>query len=120
MYFVYSLLPFTLFVMALWAFLKPYLKVPGREDAGRFFMMFLSCSAVLLVTSIIDKSGMLSSLVEKFSFGILEYSFVRWFIFPALLFASAKILDLYDKKKAEDFQKERAKTYSYKQYISRD
>ncbi len=112
MYFVYALLPLTLFLMALWAFLKPLMKVRGKEDWMRYFVMFLSCTAILFLTSLIDKSGVLKNLVEKFSFGILEYNFVRWFIFPALLFTVAKILDLYDRKAVARRKKAREEKYN--------
>ena len=112
MYFVYSLLPLILFLMATWAFLKPLMKVRGQEDGMRYFIMFLSCAGILFLASLIDKSGILKSLVEQFSFGILDYTFVRWFIFPALLFVAAKILDLYDK--VADAKKKKARSEKYK------
>ena len=112
MYFLYALLPITLFLMAVWAWLKPIVKVHGKEDGGRFFVMFLSCSLVLYVSYLIDKSGYLENLVEQYSFGVLDYIFVRWFIFPALLFFSAKIWDLYDKKNAIKAKEARSQKYS--------
>ena len=107
MYFVWSLLPIILFIMAIWAWLKPVLKVAGREDGNRYFMMSMFCTAILILSILIDKSTMFQELVPKLSFGFLEYRMVCLFIYPAMLYIGTLIWDKYDKKKKTDLQNRR-------------
>lgn len=99
MYFLWAILPLILLVMAIWAWLKPILKVYGKEDGKRYFMMFLFCAFIMWLSIMIDQTEMFKELIPKLSFGFLEYNMVRWLTYPAMLYLAGTAWDAYDKKK---------------------
>src|SRR6187402_1894739 len=83
-YILWALLPFTLLCLSVWAVMKRWFKIPGREDAGRYFAQFIF-SLICLIVSIIFDQFFLEDLVTVLSAGMFDVALARWLLFPALL-----------------------------------
>jgi hypothetical protein len=101
MYIVWGLLPFVLFMMAIWGWLKPILKVPGKDDAWGSFKMAVFCSLALIVSIYIDKSEHTANLVDSVTLGYINIDIVRFLIYPAILLLMAKASDYWKERKSK-------------------
>jgi hypothetical protein len=99
MFAFWALLPITLFLMGVWGFLKPYLKVYGKEEYKRYFVMSFLCAGVLYLAILFDKTNFAREIIPKITFGQLDYAVVRIFVYPAMLYAITLVWDFFDKSK---------------------
>ncbi len=85
--------------MAVWAFIKPIFKVHGKEDGMHYLKMAILCSVIMYISTLVDKAEFGKELIPSLTFGIFDYSAIRLFIYPALLYLTSLLWDIYDKKK---------------------
>ena len=93
MYLIWGILPFVLLMMTIWAFIKPYLKVRGRENAGDYFKMFLFSAAIMAAAILANEAPQAKEAVTFLTFGYVELEMFSILIYPAFLFFGAKISD---------------------------
>lgn len=110
LYAIWLLLPLGLFLLGVWAFVKPYLGVRGREAAMPYFAQSFFCAIALAIAIAIDSSEWFVGLVQTYSFDWFNLSIARWLLYPAVLAALAYIQRYWKK---EDQQRVSPKRFIY-------
>lgn len=89
-YILWALLPFVLFCLSLWAVLKRWFKVPGRENAKQYFSQAMY-SAVCLVVAILFDQYCLEDLVNMVTMGMVDIALARFLLYPFVLLMGSVI-----------------------------
>lgn len=88
-YLVWALLPLLLFIFALWALIRPYVGIRGKEGFSRYFYQAIFCSIALVIAICIDKYETLNDILDSLSYSFFDLRLAKWLIYPlVLLFAS--------------------------------
>ena len=98
---VWFLLPFGLFCLTLWAFIKKMTGVPGREYGTEYLLQFIFCT-ILFVISVWFDNNYYEALAAMTGWRAFDPGFARFLIFPAILLFAAKfqaIITREDEKK---------------------
>jgi len=83
-YFLWALLPLVLLLIAIHAGYKKVMKIPRREDGWDYFIQFLFCSAILVMSIFFD-IYVFEILVQSYWGSYLHVQVYRWLIYPLLL-----------------------------------
>jgi len=84
-YLIWFLLPLAFFILWIWSLAKPYLKIPGREHTGNYFMQGVFCVVGLIISIVIDRTEVFENLLESFSYEKLDLRIARWLLYPVVL-----------------------------------
>jgi hypothetical protein len=97
-------------MMSIWAFLKPYFKVPGHESAKYYFEMFFFSALIMALSVLIAEQPQTAAFIESWSFGYLTLSTIGILIYPALLLVAAKLSDRWDQRRGKKKSRRTSRT----------
>ena len=116
LYFIWSLLPLTLFFFALKGAAKKATKTPGREFPKEFLKQAIFCAIFLALAIGIDK-WLFLSIVDAIPFEEADPRIFRWLLYPAILGIAALVQHFFDKRREareRDAMRERQLRYTQK------
>lgn len=89
-YFVWGLLPFCFLCLYVWAIMKPWFRVPGRENPRQYFSQFLYTAICLALTIVFDQYY-LESVFDTLFAGMFDISIARFLLYPFFLLLGAAL-----------------------------
>ena len=99
---IWGLFPLTLLLLWIWAILKPFFKVPGKERPSEYFNQFIFSAVTFAIAIAIDLK-IYPQLSESFGLAEIDQGFSEILIYPAVLLIIATIhSSVVDKKKKKD------------------
>ena len=97
LYFFWFLLPLAFLLMAIWAVIKRFAKVPGREYAKEYLNQAMFCGIALGISIWIDQT-VFESVVESTNGEWLDIGVARWLLYPGVLLLMGYLQQLYQAK----------------------
>ena len=70
-YVLWALLPLILLSLSVWAVIKRWAKIPGRENAQRYFQQFIY-SVICLILAIMFDQYMLEGILDTLFAGMID------------------------------------------------
>ena len=89
-YILWALLPFTLFCLAMWAVMKKWFKIAGREDPKQYFNQAVY-SLMCMIAAILFDQYCLEEIVNAVTMGMLDVDMVRFLLYPFVLLIGAAL-----------------------------
>lgn len=97
-YFIWALLPFTLFCLVIWCKLRRFFRNFGQEPINDYVRWTVFATAGLIIAIGCDKF-FTNSVQEHFDLSEDTYNVISWLMYPAVLLAMAKIDEHLKKEK---------------------
>ena len=104
-YLVWALLPVTLFIMSVRAFIRQKMNCQGKEYVRDVLPAAVYATVALVIAIGIDQLGF-DSFLESLTAGFFELDarIVKWLIYPAVLVVMSSVQ--HQKKRSEEFKKD--------------
>jgi uncharacterized membrane protein YjdF len=101
-YLIWALLPLFLFLLGLWAIVKPVVGMKGREHTWNYFKQSSFCIVGLLIAVWIDNTESFQELIADYSFWKVDLKVAEWLLYPFVLLLMALAQQYWRNRKGEN------------------
>lgn len=98
---IWMLFPVAFFFLAFWAWVKRVRKMPNQENQAEYFSQAIFCTVAVAASIALD-GDWLEDFSMTLSMGMIDASFARFLLFPAMLLILAYVTKPFKVEKEPD------------------